>query len=140
MTGPALDGVLEAALYAEDLDAAERFYGGTLGLSVIVRVEGRHVFFRCGATILLVFDPRVTAIPPAKGALPVPPHGAHGPGHVCFTAADGTLQAWSDALSGAGVAIESVVDWPHGPRSIYVRDPAGNSVEFAERALWSGMP
>ena len=27
--------------------------------------------------------------------------------------------------------------WPNGARSIYVRDPAGNSLEFAEPALWA---
>ncbi|HQX85206.1 MAG TPA: RdgB/HAM1 family non-canonical purine NTP pyrophosphatase, partial [Aestuariivirga sp.] len=35
-----------------------------------------------------------------------------------------------------GIAIERIVDWPDGGRSIYVRDPAGNSVEFAESRIW----
>src|SRR5689334_606664 len=40
--------VLETALYAEDLAAADRFYGTILGLERLAFVEGRHVFFRCG--------------------------------------------------------------------------------------------
>jgi catechol 2,3-dioxygenase-like lactoylglutathione lyase family enzyme len=27
-------------------------------------------------------------------------------------------------------------DWPNGAHSMYFRDPAGNSLEIAERALW----
>ncbi len=131
------DGILETALYAEDLAAAEGFYGGLLGLPVLVREAGRHVFFRCGASVLLVFDPRATAIPPPEDArLPVPPHGAHGPGHVCFRAETQELEAWRRRFAEAGVAIEAEFAWPHGARSLYVRDPAGNSVEFAEPALW----
>ena len=41
-----ITGVLETCLYASDLAAAERFYGGALGLQVFAREEGRHVFFR----------------------------------------------------------------------------------------------
>jgi hypothetical protein len=34
------------------------------------------------------------------------------------------------------VAIESDFAWPGGGRSLYFRDPAGNSLEFAEPAIW----
>jgi len=40
------DAILEAALYATDLDPAGRFYGDRLGLERIVRVADRHVFYR----------------------------------------------------------------------------------------------
>ncbi|TCL95997.1 glyoxalase/bleomycin resistance protein/dioxygenase superfamily protein [Rhizobium sp. PP-WC-2G-219] len=51
----ALEGILETALYASDLDAADRFYGEVLGLERITRVDGRHLFFRCGQGVLLIF-------------------------------------------------------------------------------------
>ena len=35
--------ILESALYVTDLDAAEAFYGGTLGLDLISKAEGRLV-------------------------------------------------------------------------------------------------
>ncbi|GMG80876.1 VOC family protein [Paralimibaculum aggregatum] len=130
-------GVLETAVYAEDLAAAEAFYGGLLGLEPVLREPGRHVFFRCGAGMLLVFDPGATANPPAPGSrLPVPPHGARGPGHLCFRASAAELEDWTARLAAAGVAIEADFRWPNGARSVYVRDPAGNSVEFAEPRLW----
>ena len=57
--------ILESALYVTDLDAAEAFYADVLGLERIAKVEGRHVFFRCGAGVLLLFQPDVTVVPPA---------------------------------------------------------------------------
>lgn len=132
------DGVLEAALYVDDLDAAAAFYGGVLGLPQVLRLEGRHVFFRCGPTIVLLFRAEATRRPPSPGALPVPPHGAEGAGHLCFAVDGATLDGWVERLTAAGVAIEADFRWPNGARSVYVRDPAGNSVELAEPRLWQG--
>ena len=129
--------ILEAAWYAADLAAAEAFYGGRRGLPVIGRGGGRHVFFRGGAGVLLVFDPAATEVPPSNPALPVPVHGARGAGHVCFAASRAEIAAWRERLVAAGVEIEAEFDWPNGVRSLYVRDPAGNSVEFAEPRLWA---
>ncbi|MCB1362486.1 MAG: VOC family protein [Rhodobacteraceae bacterium] len=137
---PAMNGVLEAALYVDDLDAAAGFYGGVLGLEQVIRHDPRHVFFRCGTTIVLLFRADQTRIPPGEGALPVPPHGADGPGHVCFSVLGPSLDDWAARLAGAGIGIEADFRWPNGARSIYVRDPAGNSVEFAEPKLWERTP
>jgi catechol 2,3-dioxygenase-like lactoylglutathione lyase family enzyme len=128
--------ILETALYAADLDAAEAFYGGVLGLERATRAGGRHVFFRLDGAMLLIFNPAETERPPSDGALPVPPHGAHGPGHIAFAASAIELDRWHHRLTAAGVAIEADFRWPNGARSIYVRDPAGNSVEFTEPRLW----
>jgi catechol 2,3-dioxygenase-like lactoylglutathione lyase family enzyme len=133
---PAPVGVLEAAVYVDDLDSAARFYGGVVGLEEIVRVDGRHVFFRCGETIVLCFIAEEMRKPPEDGKLPVPPHGAKGEGHICFSLPGAALDDCRATLEANGIEIESDFHWPHGPRSIYVRDPAGNSVEFAEPALW----
>jgi len=124
--------ILETALYAADLDAAAEFYGRVLGLEVESQVEGRHVFLRCGDGMLLVFDPRATSR--ANG--PVPAHGATGPGHVAFAVADGSLEAWAARLRDGGVEIEAEVEWPGGDRSIYFRDPAGNSLELTTPWIW----
>ncbi|MBX2805043.1 MAG: VOC family protein, partial [Hyphomicrobiales bacterium] len=68
-------GILETILYAEDLNAATRFYGALLGLDQISREDERHVFFRCGHQMLLIFNPRQTE-ESTGGKLPVPTHGA----------------------------------------------------------------
>ena len=67
---------------------------------------------------------------------PVPVHGARGEGHVCFTASREEIEGWRLRFFAADVAVEAEFDWPNGARSLYVRDPAGNSVEFAEPRLW----
>lgn len=128
--------ILESAVYASDLSRAEHFYAGLLGLPVLARVEGRHVFFRVGPGVLLVFDPDATRVPSQNPALPVPVHGARGAGHVCFAATRAEIADWRKRLQAAGVEIEAEFDWPNGARSLYVRDPGGNSVEFAEPRLW----
>jgi catechol 2,3-dioxygenase-like lactoylglutathione lyase family enzyme len=134
MTGPTR--ILETALYAGDLDAAERFYGDLLGLERVARAGDRHAFFRCGTGMLLVFNPSETMRAPSDPALPVPPHACTGPGHLCFAADAAALDTWRARFEAAGVEIEADFRWPNGARSIYVRDPAGNSIEFAEPRLW----
>lgn len=131
--------ILETCLYASDLEAAERFYGDVLGLQPFSRNPGRHVFFRCGEAVFLVFNPSATSRPPDLGADPlIPPHGTQGPGHVAFAVPADELPDWRTQLERAGVKIESKVDWPGGGHSIYFRDPAGNSIELATRDIWSG--
>jgi catechol 2,3-dioxygenase-like lactoylglutathione lyase family enzyme len=133
--------ILETVLYAADLDAARAFYAGLIGLDLYSEVKDRHVFFHLGGGMLLIFNPDATEIPARPGALPVPPHGARGPGHVCFSASAGELDAWRAHLTASGIGIESEFTWPNRDaakqgRSIYIRDPAGNSVEFAEPRIW----
>jgi catechol 2,3-dioxygenase-like lactoylglutathione lyase family enzyme len=130
-------GILESALYVDDLDKAEQFYGEILGLARITRAEGRHVFFRCGDGVLLLVNAEATEIPPpADARLPVPPHGARGPGHLCFRANGEEIEAWRRHLEDKSIAIEADFEWPNGGRSIYFRDPASNSLEFAEAKIW----
>jgi catechol 2,3-dioxygenase-like lactoylglutathione lyase family enzyme len=130
-------GVLEAALYAPDLHSAEQFYRDVLGLQVIGRQPGRHVFFRCGQTVLLLFDPAVTTAETVFiGGRAIQRHGTQGAGHVAFAVDPGSLSAWREHLRRMGVPIDSEIVWPQGGRSIYFRDPAGNSLELATRSIW----
>ena len=132
-----IEGVLETSLYAEDLAAAEHFYGELLGLPLFSRESGRHVFFRCGEGMLLIFDPTRTAAEPGKGSgVPIPLHGARGAGHICFRVREADLPAWRIRLMTARIPIEAEVSWPRGGTSLYVRDPAGNSVEFSPGRIW----
>lgn len=128
--------ILETVLYAADLKAAETFYTGVLGLTTATAVPGRHVFFRCGEQMLLVFNPEATKVANPALPLPVPRHGATGCGHICFRASASEIDGWRRQLEGRGIAIEADFVWPSGGRSIYFRDPAGNSVEFAEARIW----
>lgn len=129
----ALLRVFETTLYAEDLLAAERFYREVMGLEVISRSE-LVISFRCAGSVLLIFNPALSA----QAGREVPSHGTTGAGHVAFAAKLEELESWKRRLEAAGVAIDQVVEWEQGGRSIYLRDPAGNSVELAPPTLWGG--
>ncbi|HZD08763.1 MAG TPA: VOC family protein, partial [Candidatus Limnocylindrales bacterium] len=109
--------IFETVLYAEDLAAAERFYHEALGLEVIERGT-LAVVFRCCDAVLLVFDPRRSAVPGRD----VPSHGASGAGHVAFAAKPEDIEEWREQLRQAAIQIEGEIDWPEGGRSIYFRD------------------
>lgn len=125
--------IFETVLYVDDLAAAERFYHGVLGLEIISRLD-LVIAFRCDRGVLLIFDPKVSA---AAGR-DLPSHGAVGAGHLAFAGTDEELEAWELRLAAAGVLLEQEVLWEQGGRSIYFRDPAGNSIEFAPLTLWGG--
>ncbi|MEM8652369.1 MAG: VOC family protein [Pseudomonadota bacterium] len=127
--------ILETALYVDDLEAAERFYSEILGFEVILRDKDRHVFFKLNGSVLLIFNPEVTKVPASAG-IDVPVHGTTGQGHVCFTATDEELDMWKKKLEAKGIEIEREIEWFDGVRSIYFRDPSGNSLEFAQPKLW----
>jgi catechol 2,3-dioxygenase-like lactoylglutathione lyase family enzyme len=80
--------------------------------------------------VLLVFDPNRTSQP---GRF-VPEHGSSGHGHVAFRV--NGLDACADGLRARHIEIEREITWPLGGRSVYFRDPAGNSVEFVEGEIW----
>ena len=126
--------VIETAIYVADLAAAEAFYRDVLGLELLAREAGRHVFFRVGDGVLLAFDPATTL----RGDQ-LPPHGARGPGHFALGVPADALDGWRGRLEGHGIAIEQEVQWPRGGRSLYFRDPAGNLVELVTPGVW-GLP
>ena len=53
-----------------------------------------------------------------------------------FSATVGEIGRWRALLEAKGVAVEADFEWPAGGRSIYFRDPSGNSLEFAEPRIW----
>lgn len=130
------EGILETVLYAPDLAATEVFYSDILGLVPFQKQYDRQLFYRCGNQVLLMFNAEATRYPPKPGALPVPPHGMTGEGHICFRASASEIDVWKAHLEAKGIAIESDFVWPSGGRSIYFRDPAGNCLEFAEPKIW----
>jgi catechol 2,3-dioxygenase-like lactoylglutathione lyase family enzyme len=130
-----INAVIETAIYVDDLQAAETFYGTILGLRVIGKEPGHHVFFQVGdADVLLAFLTEATL----KGDQ-LPAHGATGPGHFALGIEAEAFDAWRKCLQGHGVTNEKEVEWPRGGKSLYFRDPAGNLVELVTPGIW-GLP
>jgi len=130
---PALDAVLETTLYygAGEEAAMERFYSGGLGLRRISGKEGLFLAFRLGPAVLLLFDRNA-----ARRQTSPPPHGSTGPGHVCFVVSGSEYGAWKSHLTRLGVLLQGESEWPSGGRSFYFSDPAGNTLEIADRDIW----
>ena len=129
----AITGIYETVLYAPDVAAEAAFYADVLGLRLVDGPDELAAAFRLDdGGVLLIFDPSRASVP----GRPVPSHGATGAGHVAFSVEEGTLDKWAEKLRKRGVEIELERPWKRGGRSIYVRDPAGNSVELVEGDLW----
>jgi catechol 2,3-dioxygenase-like lactoylglutathione lyase family enzyme len=134
---PKLSGVIETALYVDDLDRACAFYTDVLGLEPLTSdsrflafdVGGRNVLllFRRGATLETVHLPGGT----------IPPHDGNGPIHAAFAIATDELPAWEERLGEHDVAIEGRTDWPRGGRSIYFRDPDNHLLELVTPGVWA---
>ena len=126
--------VLETCIYADDLDQAEFFYGNLLGLELVAKDEGRHLFYRCGRSMVLIFNPKVTRIP--SGDIEVPPHGTIGSGHIAFAIKAVEIKKWKRYLGENNIELEREIIWPEGGHSLYFRDPANNCLELATPKLW----
>ncbi len=129
-----VERVLETCLYVDDLAAAEQFYANVLGLRFVAREAGRHVFFRCGDSMVLLFRADNTAADDPDGE--IPPHGCRGAGHAAFAVGSDQVARWRRHLAAQGVAIEREIDRGGGACSLYFRDPAGNSLELGPAAMW----
>lgn len=122
--------VLETCLYAHDLEVAEAFYR-SLGFEFVSKLAGRHVFFRAGDAMLLIFNPAASSIP---GELPA--HAGAPGGHVCFRLEPAEIPVWHARLEGMGVAV-TTYEWSRDRgTSLYFRDPAGNLLEMAPAGIW----
>jgi catechol 2,3-dioxygenase-like lactoylglutathione lyase family enzyme len=133
---PQLRGVLETALYVDDLDRAGRFYEGLLGLAVLTSDARFRAYDVGGRSVLLLFQRGSTLETVRLPGGIIPPHDGRGPLHMAFAIGPDELGAWERRLGEAGVAVEGRTDWPRGGCSVYFRDPDGHLLEFATPGLW----
>lgn len=134
---PPLGGVLETALYVQDMARARVFYVDVLGCTPLLDTARLLALSVTDRSVLLLFQSGATLDPlPTPGGV-VPPHGASGVQHIAFAIARDQVEPWRARLEAAGIPIESRVSWPRGGESLYVRDPDGHSIELATPGLWA---
>ena len=133
---PKLDHVLEAALYFDDLDAAQHFYEQVLGLKPIFGDQRLHAY-AIGNTVLLLFLRGSSLHTLHLPGGTIPPHDGLGDVHVAFAVGKEELPAWERHLAEHNVPIEGRTHWPKGSISIYFRDTGGNLLELATPGLWA---
>ena len=123
--------IKETALYVKDLDATRQFYHEQLGLPVVSHVEGRHIFFRAGESMLLCFIAEAT-----KQDENLPPHYGSGQLHFAFETEVDHYEDWKNKIREMGLTIEKEVLWRKNLKSFYFRDPDNHSVEIVMRGIW----
>jgi catechol 2,3-dioxygenase-like lactoylglutathione lyase family enzyme len=135
---PAIHGVVETVLYADDLPRAVAFYTVVLGLETM-RTDGeRFQAFDAGAgRVLLLFKRGATLQPMAAPRGTIPPHDGAGPLHIAFAIDAADYGRWCEHLRRHAVPIESETHWERGGRSVYFRDPDGHLVELVTPGIWA---
>ena len=123
--------IKETCLYISDLDLAENFYSGIMDMVVISKSLDRHIFFRCGTSVLLCFLPEVT-----KKEENLPPHYAIGKQHIAFEVSKKDyLKTKSDLLE-KGITITHEQEWGNKQKSFYFEDPFGHVLEIVPVGIW----
>lgn len=126
-----INKIKETCLYVADLKRSHRFYHEQLGLEVIGEVEGRHIFFRAGGSVLLCFLPDESK----KGGN-LPPHYGSGQLHLAFEVSPTAYGDWKKKVEELGIPIEQEYDWGDGFLSFYFRDPDQHLLEIVMEGMW----
>ncbi len=134
---PKLAGVIETALYVDDLARAVAFYRDILGLAALNQDTRFAAFDVGGRSVLLLFKRGATLETVHLPGGTIPPHDGHGPLHIAFAVTADELQAWEARLGEQGVAIEARTAWPRGGHSIYFRDPDDHLLELVTPGVWA---
>ena len=128
---PRLNGVLETALYVDDLERSRDWYRRLFGFEPIFANERLIALGVEAQQVLLLFK---------KGAsanLPVSAHDGSGQSHLAFAIGKEELAAWEASLAQQDIAIEERKAWDRGGVSLYFRDPDQHLLELATPGIWS---
>jgi catechol 2,3-dioxygenase-like lactoylglutathione lyase family enzyme len=136
---PIVNGILETALYVNDVHRAAEFYRRLFGFDTLAESDRLIALGVAGRSVLLLFKEGATGEPFATPGGVIPPHRGSGPTHFAFSISKDDVAAWRQLLQSKSVAIESEVAWPNGTESIYFRDPDQNLVELITPGFWRGI-
>lgn len=115
-------GVCELALLVEDLDRAEAFYAGVLGLPVVERWQDAAVWLMAGTqTRIGLWLSTVKPLAGDQGGVHV---------HYAYSVNEAHFDRLVEHLSGRGYRPHVEVFADGRGRSAYVTDPDGHVVEF----------
>jgi catechol 2,3-dioxygenase-like lactoylglutathione lyase family enzyme len=123
-------GVLESAIYVDDVERAVSFYQSLFGFQVLDRDERLTALAVREGQVLLICK-RGASAHRTPGA-----HDAAGPQHLAFAIPAADLDEWEARLQAQHVVVEERRAWPRGGRSVYFRDPDGHLLELATPGVW----
>jgi len=123
-------GILETALYVEDVKRSATFYETLFGFSRLVVSERLIALAVREGQILLLFH---------KGASRELNPGAHdgeGQLHLAFSISQADVAGWRAWLQEHAVTIVEDRVWERGGHSLYFRDPDGHLIELGSPGIW----
>lgn len=124
--------IKETCLYVKDLQKAKSFYHGILDMPILGEVEGKHIFFRAGSSVLLCFNPDDSRTKKSP-----PPHYGGGKQHLAFEVPLEAYEKSKQELISKGITITDKVIWKSGRESFYFEDPEGNVLEIVPNSgIW----
>jgi catechol 2,3-dioxygenase-like lactoylglutathione lyase family enzyme len=123
--------IKETCLYFQDLERAREFYHGLLELPIISYVNGKHIFFRAGSSVLLCFNPA-----DSKTKKSPPGHYAQGKPHFALEVSADKYEETKASFEQREIKIIDTVVWGSGQEYFYFEDPEGNVGEIVPAGIW----
>jgi len=132
-------GIIETALYVQDLQQSVEFYQRVFGFATLHASERLTALRVTPGQTLLIIKRGTSAEPSVMTFGVIPPSDGAGQQHLAFGIGPEQLDGWRDRLQQYGVAVESALDWPEGGHSLYFRDPDSHCIEI-KTSDWNGDP
>ena len=134
---PKLAGVIETALYVDDLTRAITFYRDILGVAALNQDARFAAFDVGGHSVLLLFKRGATLETVHLPGGTIPPHDGHGPLHIAFAVTTNELPAWERRLVEQGVVIEARTAGARGGPRLFLRGAAHHLLELVTPGVWA---
>lgn len=135
---PMVRGILETALYVDDMHRSAAFYQRVLGFAILDSFERLTALRIAPQQVLLIFQKGGSVKPTVTPFGTIPPTDGSGNLHLAFAIPVSALDQWEDRLQRNGVTVESALEWPEGGHSLYFRDPDGHVIEL-KTSDWGGQ-
>lgn len=132
-----ITGVVETAISVTDVAASARFYQGLFGFETLIEDPRICALNVAPGHVFLIFLRGGSLQPIELPGGVVPGHDSRGQQHFAFGIATQDFDGWCSKLQEKNIAIESIVNWPLGGRSIYFRDPDDHAVELITPGVWT---
>ncbi|MBL7873145.1 MAG: VOC family protein [Cyclobacteriaceae bacterium] len=123
--------IKETCIYFNDLGMAKDFYHYLLELPIINEMDGKHIFFRAGTSVLLCFNPDDSRFKTSP-----PPHFSDGKYHFALEVTPELYQQHKEEIIKKGIHIIDTLVWKNGQESFYFNDPIGNVIEIIPEGVW----
>jgi catechol 2,3-dioxygenase-like lactoylglutathione lyase family enzyme len=136
MAVPGVVGILETSLYVANVQSSVTFYQSLFDFPVLLNLE-RIASLRVNeGQVLLLFKQGASTGSMTSSEGTLPPHDGTGQNHMAFSIPKADFDDWQTRLGAHNIAIESIINWDSGSRSLYFRDPDGHLLELATPGIW----